>query len=129
MKALFFVFISGIIFALGLGISGMTDGNKVVGFLNLAGVWDPSLAFVMVGAILVHLVFQRIMIKRGSPVYGTQFERPPTNNLEMKLVVGSAIFGIGWGLSGYCPGPAVVSTTGGGMEALGFTLAMLLIRS
>ena len=126
MKPLLGVFIAGIIFALGLGISGMTDGNKVVGFLNLAGQWDPSLAFVMAGAIGVHVVFQRIMIKRGSPLVGTDFERPPTHRLEVKLVVGSAIFGIGWGLSGYCPGPAVVSTTAGGLEALGFTFAMLL---
>ena len=72
------IFCAGLLFALGLGISGMTDANKVIGFLNVAGQWDPSLAFVMVGAIAVHLVFQRIMIKRGSPVYGTQFERPPT---------------------------------------------------
>ena len=126
MKALFFVFVSGVIFALGLGISGMTDGNKVVGFLNLGGQWDPSLAFVMVGAIGVHLVFQRLMMKRGSPILGTEFERPSTNDLEVKLVVGSGIFGVGWGLSGYCPGPAVVSTTAGGEEAIGFTAAMLL---
>ncbi len=126
MKTFFFVFVAGIIFALGLGLSGMTDGNKVVAFLNLAGEWDPSLAFVMVGAIGVHMVFQRIMIKRGNPLDGSDFERPPTNDLEVKLVVGSAIFGIGWGMSGYCPGPAVVSTTGGALEAIGFTFAMLL---
>ncbi len=126
MKTLFFVFLSGLIFALGLGISGMTDANKVIGFLNLGGQWDPSLAFVMVGAIGVHVVFQRLMMKRGSPVYGTEFERPPTNKLEWRLVVGSAIFGVGWGWSGYCPGPAVVSSVEGGAEAIGFTFAMLL---
>ena len=126
MKTLFFVFLTGVLFALGLGISGMTDGNKVVGFLNLAGEWDPSLGFVMVGAICVHVVFQRLMQKRGSPLYGEEFERPPTHELEVKLVVGSGIFGVGWALSGYCPGPAVVSTTGGGIEAIGFTVAMLL---
>lgn len=126
MKVLFFVFLSGVIFALGLGLSGMTDANKVIGFLNLGGQWDPSLAFVMVGAIGVHLVFQRLMMKRGSPVYGTEFERPSTNEIEVKLVVGSGIFGVGWGLSGYCPGPAVVSMTAGGEEAIGFTAAMLL---
>ena len=126
MKPLFLVFMSGVIFAVGLGVSGMTDANKVVGFLNLGGQWDPSLAFVMVGAIAVHMVFQRIMTKRGSPIYGTNFERPPTHQLEWKLVGGSAIFGIGWGWSGYCPGPAVVSSVAGGLEAIGFTAAMLL---
>ena len=105
MKPLFLVFMSGVIFAVGLGVSGMTDANKVVGFLNLGGQWDPSLAFVMVGAIAVHMVFQRIMTKRGSPIYGTNFERPPTHQLEWKLVGGSAIFGIGWGGVAIVQGP------------------------
>ena len=126
MKSLILIFFTGVMFALGLGISGMTDGNKVVGFLNLAGEWDPSLGFVMVGAIAVHVVFQRIMQKRGSPLDGSEFERPSTHELETKLVVGSGIFGVGWALSGYCPGPAVVSTPAGGIEAIGFTVAMLL---
>ena len=126
MKALVLVFFSGFIFALGLGISGMTDANKVVGFLNLAGPWDPSLAFVMVGGIGVHTVFQRIMRKRGRPIFSSDFERPLNLDIERKLIVGGALFGVGWGWSGYCPGPAVVSCVGLGIEALGFTVAMLL---
>ena len=124
--ALVSVFLAGVVFALGLGVSGMTNADKVIGFLDVADNWDASLAFVMVGAIAVHVVFQRIMQKRGSALDGSEFERPPTHELETKLVVGSGIFGVGWALSGYCPGPAVVSTPAGGIEAIGFTVAMLL---
>ena len=125
MKVLMGAFVTGVVFALGLGLSGMTDANKVIAFLNLAGQWDPSLAFVMVGAIGVHLVFYKLVMKRGSSLYGTEFETPPTNKLEKRLVIGSAIFGVGWALGGYCPGPAVSSMAGLSAEPLWFTGAML----
>ena len=125
MKVLMGAFVTGVVFALGLGLSGMTDANKVIAFLNLAGQWDPSLAFVMVGAIGVHLVFYKLVMKRGSSFYGTEFKTPPTNKLEKRLVIGSAIFGVGWALGGYCPGPAISSMAGFSAEPLLFTGAML----
>lgn len=125
MKVLLWAFVTGVVFALGLGISGMTDANKVIAFLNLGGQWDPSLAFVMVGAIGLHLIFYKLVMKRGSPLYGTDFEKPPTHKLEKKLVIGSAIFGVGWALGGFCPGPAVASMVNFNAEPLLFTGAMM----
>jgi hypothetical protein len=103
----------------------MTDANKVIGFLNLAGDWDPSLAFVMVGAIGIHLVLFKLIVKRPSPLFGDVFHLPARKDIDVRLVAGSALFGIGWGLGGFCPGPGVVSTVGLGNEAIVFTGAML----
>lgn len=119
------LFISGLVFAIGLGISGMTDANKVIGFLNLAGSWDPSLAFVMVGAIGVHYPLYRWVTKRPSPLYESNFYIPSRKDIDARLVAGGALFGFGWGLGGFCPGPAVVSAVGLGKDAVTFTLAML----
>ena len=120
------VFAAGLLFALGLGVSGMTDANKVIGFLNVAGTWDPSLAFVMVGAIGVHLATYRWIIKRPSPVFADGFLIPTITDINPRLVGGAALFGVGWGLGGFCPGPGVVSSTGLGSAALTFTGCMLL---
>lgn len=125
MKRLFAAFVGGLVFALGLGISGMTDANKVIGFLNLAGDWDPSLAFVMVGAIGVHLVFYRLMLKRQSPLFADQFQIPTRRDISPQLVGGAALFGVGWGLGGFCPGPGLVCVTGFGSAAIAFVAAML----
>ena len=119
------IFCAGLLFALGLGISGMTDANKVIGFLNLAGPWDPSLAFVMLGAIGVHLTTHRLIIKRPSPVFGDLFLIPSSTDINVRLVGGAGLFGVGWGLGGFCPGPGVVSSTGLGQAALIFTGAMI----
>lgn len=120
------VFSAGLLFAVGLGISGMTDANKVIGFLNVAGQWDPSLAFVMVGAIGVHLATYRLIINRPSPVFGDLFLIPTTTQIDARLIGGASLFGIGWGLGGFCPGPGVVSSTGLGQAALLFTGAMVV---
>ncbi len=126
MKALSSVFIGGLVFALGLGLSGMTDANKVIGFLNVAsGKWDPSLAFVMVGAIGAHLATFKLVTGRPSPLFGAKFHIPSRQDIDTRLVVGSGVFGIGWGLGGFCPGPAIVSTTTGAPMALVFVGAML----
>jgi uncharacterized protein len=125
MKQHFAIFTGGFLFALGLGISGMTDANKVIGFLNLAGEWDPSLAFVMVGAISVHLTFFHLILKRKSPLFAERFHIPKTIEIDRRLVVGSALFGAGWGLGGICPGPGVVSIMGFGMATIVFVLFML----
>ena len=124
MKALIAIFVSGTVFALGLGISGMADANKVIGFLNLAGDWDPSLAFVMAGAIGVHLVLYRLILRRSSPLLGTSFGIPTRKDIDARLVGGATIFGIGWGLGGFCPGPGIISGVTFGAEALVFLAAM-----
>ena len=124
MSRLLAAFVGGLIFAFGLGISGMTDANKVIGFLNLAGDWDPSLAFVMVGAIGVHLLLYRAILRRESPLFAQRFQLPTRRDVDSKLVVGSALFGVGWGLGGICPGPALVSLMTFGSSAGLFVLSM-----
>lgn len=100
---------SGALFGLGLAVSGMANPAKVIGFLDVAGDWDPTLAFVMGGAILVAMpAFHRIF-KLQRPVLAKRFELPNKSSLDGRLIWGSALFGIGWGLSGFCPGPAVVA--------------------
>jgi len=118
-------FAAGLTFALGLGISGMTRPDKVVNFLDLTGNWDPSLAFVMIGAIAVHFVAYRMVPRMGSPLFSERFGIPTRRDIDPRLVVGSAMFGIGWGLGGFCPGPALVSIIGGASSTLLFVGAML----
>ena len=117
---------AGLLFATGLGISGMTDANKVIAFLDVLGKWDPSLAFVMVGAIGVHMTLYRFILKRPSPWLKPQFELPTRADIDGRLVFGAIFFGLGWGLGGFCPGPAFVSAAGLGKEALIFTGAMVV---
>lgn len=100
---------SGALFGLGLVVSGMADPAKVIGFLDLTGDWDPTLAFVMGGAILVVGPAFGLIFKRRSPVFGHDFELPAKQQVDVRLLGGSALFGVGWGLSGFCPGPAVVA--------------------
>ena len=125
MKHLLTVFSAGVLFAVGLGVSGMTDANKVIGFLNLAGDWDPSLAFVMVGAIGVHLLLFTFILRRESPIFGSHFQIPTNGKLDKRLIIGSVMFGVGWAAGGYCPGPGLVSSAGLGSEALVFSASML----
>jgi uncharacterized protein len=116
---------AGLLFGIGLVVSGMTQPQKVIGFLDLFGQFDPSLMFVMLGAIAVHAVAYRFSVRRGRPLFAPAFEWPSRRNVDRKLLLGAAVFGAGWGLGGYCPGPAVVSLPGGGWQALSFVLAML----
>lgn len=97
----------GFIFALGLGISGMTDPHRVIGFLNIFGAWDPSLAFVMIGAIGVHFVSYRLIRRRSKPLLADKWHVPTKTNITPSLIIGAVIFGVGWGLAGFCPGPAL----------------------
>jgi uncharacterized membrane protein YedE/YeeE len=99
----------GFIFGVGLVVSGMTQPGKVIGFLDLFGNWDPSLIFVMVGAIAVHFVTYHLIRKRTSPLLSGEWHVPTKRDITPSLVIGSVLFGIGWGLGGYCPGPAVTS--------------------
>ncbi|MCD2517541.1 YeeE/YedE family protein [Massilia sp. G4R7] len=117
--------IAGLVFGIGLIVSGMTDPAKVTGFLDLAGNWDPSLAFVMGGAILVGLVGFRIAGKRERALLGEPMRLPTATRIDRRLVLGSLAFGAGWGLAGYCPGPALASLATGGSQPWIFTLAMV----
>lgn len=121
----FNAFLVGLLFGLGLIISGMTDPAKVIGFLDLAGAWDPSLAFVMAGAILIGAVAFTIAKKRQHSLLGAPMRLSPATKLDKGLLIGSLVFGIGWGLSGFCPGPAVVSAAAGQSKASIFVAAML----
>lgn len=109
MKTIVSAGIVGFIFSLGLGLAGMTQPQKVIGFLDIFGEWDPSLAFVMFGAISVHFISYKIIRKRNTPLFSSKWEIPEKTNVTPSLVVGSLIFGVGWGLGGYCPGPAITS--------------------
>jgi len=118
-------FAAGLLFGLGLILSGMTDPGKVLGFLDLAGAWDPSLAFVMAGAVGVACFGFALARRRGTALLGGAIALPPATPIDRRLVVGSLVFGVGWGLAGFCPGPALVAAAAGTDEALLFTLAML----
>ena len=121
-----FEFAAGLLFGIGLLLSGMTDPGKVQGFLDLAGAWDPSLAFVMGGGVLVGLIAFSAAKKRRASVMGALFHWPQITQIDKPLVIGSLLFGIGWGLAGFCPGPALVALASGYDKALVFVLAMLL---
>jgi len=118
-------FAAGLVFGLGLIVSGMADPSKVLGFLDLAGKWDPSLAFVMAGAMSVSFVAFRLAAKRAGPVLGGRFYLPTATQIDRRLVVGSLVFGVGWGLAGICPAPAVVVFGAGYLKAAVFVLAMV----
>ena len=117
--------IAGLIFAGGLALAGMTRPGKVVAFLDVAGDWDPSLAFVMMGAIGVHFLAYRLLPRLKEPLLGGHFSVPLRSHIDARLVGGAALFGVGWGISGYCPGPGVVTAATGSTDALLFTGAML----
>jgi len=117
---------AGLVFGVGLVISGMTDPTKVIGFLDIFGAWDASLAFVMIGAIGVHALGYRLVRRRAAPLFAGKFYVPTRQDLEPKLLIGAGLFGIGWGLSGYCPGPAIVSLPSVGAGVLVFVVALVV---
>ncbi len=125
MARALFAFFAGGLFGAGLLISGMTDTNKVQGWLDVFGDWDPTLAFVLGGAILPMAVAWIIAERRARPALGGDFPAKPEPRLGHNLVIGSVLFGAGWGLVGLCPGPAVASITWGGLGGIVFLLAML----
>ena len=117
--------LAGLIFGIGLIVSGMTNPAKVIGFLDLAGQWDPSLAFVMIGAIALAWAGFRLAGRRGATLLGDALHLPKVDQIDRRLVLGALTFGIGWGLAGYCPGPALASLASGGVKTLTFTVAMV----
>ena len=126
MKRLVVAFACGVIFALGLAISGMTHPSKVLAFLDFAGAWDPSLALVMASGVLVNVLLFRVALRRGAPLLGGAFALPDKRAIDARLVGGAAVFGVGWGLGGFCPGPAVVSVAGGAAPVVVFVVAMVV---
>lgn len=117
--------LAGLVFGLGLIASGMANPAKVLGFLDLAGAWDPSLAFVMAGAIAVGTVAFRVARRRTVSLLGAEMRLPAARDIDRRLVAGSLLFGIGWGMGGFCPGPALVALGMGEIKALVFVAAML----
>lgn len=125
MGALLASFACGLVFAAGLVLGGMTQPSKVVGFLDVTGAWDPSLALVMGGALGTHALLRRFVVARGRPLLAERFALPTRADLDAPLLVGAAIFGVGWGLGGFCPGPAIVALGGGAPAAFVVVPAML----
>lgn len=118
-------FVAGLVFGLGLIISGMTNPAKVIGFLDLAGQWDPSLAFVMLGAIVVAFFAFRYTEAKSKTLLNESIQLPEKTHISKELVIGSMLFGAGWALAGFCPGPAIVALGAGYQQALIFVIAML----
>ena len=123
MKALSF-FLTGMLFAAGLVVSGMTQPAKVLGFLDVSGVWDPALLFVMGGAVVVTFFGYRWILDRQAPLYAPSFDIPLRKNIDAPLLIGAAFFGIGWGTAGFCPGPAIVALASGSTDVMIFVAAM-----
>lgn len=117
--------LSGLIFGIGLTLSGMIDPARVLGFLDVTGAWDPRLAFVLAGAVSVSAIGTAISRRCARPALAAQFDRPPSRPIDAKLLLGAALFGVGWGLAGFCPGPAIASLSLGLGKSIFFVLAML----
>jgi uncharacterized protein len=118
--------LSGILFALGLIVSQMVNPAKVLNFLDVAGTWDPTLAFVMGGALLVTIPAFRLILKRSQPLFARRFYMPTKQDIDARLVIGAALFGVGWGLAGLCPGPAITALATGLLPVIGFVAAMII---
>src|SRR5262245_1725388 len=119
-------FVAGLLFGLGLIVSGMANPAKVIGFLDIAGKWDPSLALVMAGAIAVGMVAFALAARRTMTMLGLPMQLPALRTLDARLIGGSLVFGVGWGLAGFCPGPGIVALGAGYAKAAVFVAAMLL---
>jgi uncharacterized membrane protein YedE/YeeE len=129
MKKLQFVefavaLVAGIVFAVGLALSQMVNPAKVLNFLDVAGQWDPTLALVMGGAVLVTIPAYRLVLRRARPIFDEQFYVPSRTDIDARLVGGAAVFGVGWGLAGICPGPALTALATAATPILAFVLAM-----
>lgn len=117
-------FIVGVLFAIGLALAGMTQPQKIINFLSV-NHWDPSLLFVMMGAVGVHMLLYPLIRKRPTPLLVTQWHVPTRNDISPKLLIGAVLFGIGWGIGGYCPGPGLASLFSGDLRAVQFVAAMI----
>lgn len=118
-------FIAGLLFSVGLIVSQMVNPAKVLNFLDIAGAWDPTLAFVMGGAILVTLPGFYFVLRRPHPLFATRFYLPTRSDIDVRLIAGAIVFGLGWGLAGLCPGPAITALATGLLPVVGFVMAMI----
>ena len=123
MKLIFALF-TGLVFGTGIAISGMMSPAKVFNFFDVAGTWDPSLAFVMGGAVVITFIGYRLVWRRNAPLFGGRFQIPTSNAIDARLIGGSAIFGIGWGIAGFCPGAAIPALGTGRWEGVLFLAAV-----
>ncbi len=126
MKAILGAFAAGLLFGIGLIASQMVNPTKVISFLDLFGNWDPSLAFVMGGALITTLIGYRVMLRRARPVIAEKFDLPTKTDLDPRLIGGASLFGIGWGMAGYCPGPAIAALPFMYTETFIFVAAMVV---
>jgi uncharacterized membrane protein YedE/YeeE len=118
------ILLSGLLFGAGVTISGMVNPMKILNFLDISGPWDATLLFVMGGGLLVTFLGYQIVFKRKAPLFAASFRLPASQDIDTKLLGGAALFGLGWGLSGFCPGPAIASLVFGRMESITFVIAM-----
>ncbi|WP_029891407.1 DUF6691 family protein, partial [Polycyclovorans algicola] len=125
MKSTLMVVLSGLLFGAGLAVAGMTEPTRVLGFLDLFGTWDPILAFVMGGGVAVTMPGFALLMRQPRPWHALRFDWPTRRDIDPRLVGGSALFGLGWGLAGFCPGPAIAGLVTGSMAVVAFVLAML----
>lgn len=124
MKQNSIALLSGLLFGLGLALSQMTDPARVLGFLDVAGIWDPTLMFVLGGAVGVTVILFPIILRRPNPFLAEAFRLPTKKDIDRPLVVGSALFGVGWGIAGYCPGPGITAIVLGSWNPLFFVVAL-----
>lgn len=125
MRRALIAFLCGLLFGAGLIVSQMSNPAKVLGFLDVTGEWDPSLALVMVGAVAVFAIAYRLALRRHAPLFDERFMAPEATMLDKPLIIGAALFGVGWGAAGFCPGPALVSSGFGEPRVWAFVAAML----
>lgn len=125
MRSAFAGLIAGLVFGIGLALGGMTDPAIVLGFLDIAGAWNPQLAFVMAGGVIVTFIGYRLVAHRPAPLWDTRFVMPSATRIDAPLLAGALVFGIGWGLAGYCPGPAIASLASARGGVAVFVIAML----
>ncbi|MGJ8596266.1 DUF6691 family protein [Sulfitobacter sp.] len=123
---LIFSYLCGLIFGVGIAISGMANPAKVLNFFDISGTWDPSLAFVMGGALIVTFIGYRFVLKRPAPTFAETFQLPTRSDLDLPLIGGSAVFGVGWGIAGFCPGGALPALGTGRSEVFIFVAALLV---
>lgn len=125
MKTILLAFASGSLFSIGLGISGMTQPMNIIGFLDVTGEWNPTLVFVLASSVGVYFLVSQFVLKRKAPILASAFAIPPKGKLDARLIGGAMLFGVGWGISGYCPGPALTSIPSGAPYVLVFVGSMI----
>ncbi len=126
MKENLMALLAGLLFGLGLGLSQMIDRDRVLGFLDVSGIWDPTLLFVLGGAVTVTVITFRFVLRLSQPILAARFDLPTKKDIDKPLIVGAAIFGVGWGIAGYCPGPGITALVLGIWNPILFIIAFIV---